>query len=202
MNNFILQTSNPMELLGLSQAVKKNNPKAKIFNTLNEAEAEAEAEADELILIAVVSEECENYHVDFFELKNKNKKLKILIIGEKPSDSLRFIKQNIDGFLLRKSSETEFLACLKHMEENKILYIEESSLNYIKSKIVNPDPELTRQEKKIMCYLAKGFNAHEIANKLECSPKTINVHKNNMKIKLNLTSSSELIRLALGKFND
>jgi DNA-binding NarL/FixJ family response regulator len=179
-------------------SIIKIMPKAKIGEVLPQV---IDGVEEEFTIILVICHECDNFPINIIDLKKKNKKLKVLAIAEKASDSLQFIKQNVDGFLLRKGSEAEFHKCLEHMSINNSSYIEESSLEYIKAKIIRPDPALTKQEKKIMFFLAQGFNAHEISSKLQCSPKTINVHKNNLKIKLNLPTSSQLIRFALDSFN-
>jgi len=50
---------------------------------------------------------------------------------------------------------------------------------------------------QIFTLIGKGMGALEIANTLEISRKTVDTHKENIKIKLNLTSSRELRKFAI-----
>ena len=59
-----------------------------------------------------------------------------------------------------------------------------------------PGP-LTATEKKIARYLVNGFTSKEIAGALDCSPRTVEVHRANMIRKLKVRNSFELVGLLL-----
>jgi DNA-binding NarL/FixJ family response regulator len=52
---------------------------------------------------------------------------------------------------------------------------------------------ITHCEMKILQLLCKGLTTKEIAKQLQRSPRTIETHIKNVKIKLNITTRSELI---------
>ena len=52
---------------------------------------------------------------------------------------------------------------------------------------------LTPTEKRIARYLVNGFTSKEIAKSLDCSPRTIEVHRANMIRKMGVRNSSELV---------
>ncbi len=53
---------------------------------------------------------------------------------------------------------------------------------------------LTRREKEVLHYIAKGFSNQEIADTLKISSKTIDTHKSNLMQKMNIKSSAALAR--------
>lgn len=56
-----------------------------------------------------------------------------------------------------------------------------------------PDSTLTATEKRIARYLVNGFTSKEIALTLECSPRTVEVHRANMIRKMKVRNSAELV---------
>jgi PAS domain S-box-containing protein len=56
-----------------------------------------------------------------------------------------------------------------------------------------PDNQLTPAEKRVARYLVNGFTSKEIAQALECSPRTVEVHRANMIRKMMVRNSSELV---------
>ena len=56
---------------------------------------------------------------------------------------------------------------------------------------------LTRREKQILCHVADGYKSREIAEALGISIKTVETHRNNIRIKLRLRTLSGLIRYAI-----
>jgi DNA-binding NarL/FixJ family response regulator len=56
---------------------------------------------------------------------------------------------------------------------------------------------LTDKEKEVLQMLAEGSSSKEIAQRLELSFHTVNVHRNNIMRKLNLHKSADLVRYAI-----
>lgn len=62
-----------------------------------------------------------------------------------------------------------------------------------------PEGSLTATEKRIARYLVNGFTSKEIAQALDCSPRTVEVHRANMIRKMKVRNSFELVsRLLAG----
>ncbi|MFE3836718.1 LuxR C-terminal-related transcriptional regulator [Pseudogemmobacter sonorensis] len=57
---------------------------------------------------------------------------------------------------------------------------------------------LTAAEKRVARHLVMGFTSKEIAQALECSPRTVEVHRANMIRKMGVRNSSELVARLLG----
>jgi len=61
----------------------------------------------------------------------------------------------------------------------------------------SPIAQLTKRELEIFTLLAEGHSVNTIANTIFLSPKTVHAHRANILRKLNLSSGSEIIHLAL-----
>ena len=60
-----------------------------------------------------------------------------------------------------------------------------------------PASQLTPAEKRVARYLVNGFTSKEIALALDCSPRTVEVHRANMIRKMMVRNSFELVRRLL-----
>ena len=52
---------------------------------------------------------------------------------------------------------------------------------------------LSKRENEILTYVTKGYNAKQIAKKLDISSRTVEQHVENIKFKMNVSSKAELI---------
>ena len=57
--------------------------------------------------------------------------------------------------------------------------------------------ELTPRETEISGKFAEGLNAHQIADDFGISPKTIDIHRANIKTKLGVKSTVDIVRVVL-----
>ena len=60
-----------------------------------------------------------------------------------------------------------------------------------------PVKTLSNRELEIFQLIGQGFKTHEISEKLHLSVKTIETHRDNIKHKLHLETSTELLRTAI-----
>ena len=58
-------------------------------------------------------------------------------------------------------------------------------------------PGLTRREREVLRLIGQGVPTKEIADRLGISPKTAQVHSENIRAKLNLHSIAEMVRYAI-----
>jgi DNA-binding CsgD family transcriptional regulator len=56
---------------------------------------------------------------------------------------------------------------------------------------------LTRREKEVLQLIADGNRAKEIADKLGISQKTVEAHKQNIKLKLSIPDTAGLVKYAI-----
>jgi two-component system nitrate/nitrite response regulator NarL len=127
-------------------------------------------------------------------LKNSQKKIKFLVMGAKNKNNVDYyIKQGADGYLYEDTDMDSLLKAYKDIKNNKVYYPDEITQNLLKN-ISKKQEQLTDKEVELMRYISDGLSTKEIARKNNCSVNTVNVHKFNMKMKLNIKSNSELFR--------
>jgi two-component system nitrate/nitrite response regulator NarL len=127
-------------------------------------------------------------------LKNNQNKIKFLVMGAKNKNNVDYyIKQGADGYLYEDTDMDSLLKAYKDIKNNKVFYPDEITQNLLKN-ISKKQEQLTDKEVELMKYISDGFSSKEIARKNNCSVNTVNVHKFNMKMKLNIKSNAELFR--------
>lgn len=132
-----------------------------------------------------------------FAIHNEFKNIKLLIIGPENSNHIKyFLNNGASAYLYENATTQELLTAYKNILENKTVFSDDIAQILLK-KITSEDSVLTVKESKIIDLIKNGYNSDEIGLKLNCSSKTVNVHKFNIKIKLNFKLNSELLRYAL-----
>jgi len=127
-------------------------------------------------------------------LKNNQNKIKFLVMGAKNKNNVDYyIKQGADGYLYEDTDMNSLLKAYKDIKNSKVYYPDEITQNLLKN-ISKKQEQLTNKEVQLMKYISDGFSSKEIARKNNCSVNTVNVHKFNMKMKLNIKSNAELFR--------
>ena len=132
-----------------------------------------------------------------FAIHNEFKNIKLLIIGPENSNHIKyFLNNGASAYLYENATAEELLTAYKNILENKTVFSNDIAQILLK-KITSEDSVLTVKESKIIDLIKNGYNSDEIGLKLNCTSKTVNVHKFNIKIKLNFKLNSELLRYAL-----
>ena len=132
-----------------------------------------------------------------FAIHNEFKNIKLLIIGPENSNHIKyFLNNGASAYLYESASTQELLTAYKNILENKTVFSDDIAQILLK-KITSEDSVLTVKESKIIDLIKNGYNSDEMGLKLNCSSKTVNVHKFNIKIKLGFKLNSELLRYAL-----
>jgi DNA-binding NarL/FixJ family response regulator len=142
-------------------------------------------------------------YMDAIELILTIKKLgthiKIIAILEGGSESyLNLIfKSNIDALIAPEElTKLSFQDIVSGVKDQKI-FISEIFKNMILNSMRQSNQSnthITRRELQIINLLGHGQSSIGIANLLHCSPKTINVHRSNIKEKLKIKHNHEFIK--------
>ncbi len=139
------------------------------------------------------------------KLRNQNNPVKIIVLSMHESEEyvLKSIKAGADGYLLKGSSKEEFLKAL-HTVANGGKYftgdISSILINQLTSSTSSLEPKpslsedltITKREKEILTLLLSGKGNKEIAEALEISKRTAEVHRFNLMKKLKVKNLMEL----------
>lgn len=139
------------------------------------------------------------------KLRNQNNQVKIVMLSMHESEEyvLKSIKAGADGYLLKGSSKEEFLKAV-HTVANGGKYFSGDISSILISQLSNPvlameskqsldeDMMITKREKEILKLLLSGKGNKEIAEALDISKRTAEVHRFNLMKKLKVKNLMEL----------
>ncbi|KAF2333867.1 response regulator transcription factor [Flavobacterium daemonense] len=139
------------------------------------------------------------------KLRSESNDIKIIMLSMHESEEyvLKSIKAGADGYLLKGSSKEEFLKAL-HTVSGGGKYFSGDISSILISHLTNPanslEPKqnlseemmITKREKEILTLLLSGKGNKEIAEALDISKRTAEVHRFNLMKKLKVKNLMEL----------
>jgi two-component system nitrate/nitrite response regulator NarL len=139
------------------------------------------------------------------KLRSQNNTVKIVMLSMHESEEyvLKSIRAGADGYLLKGSSKEEFLKAL-HTVANGGKYFSGDISSILINQLSNPvaltetkqtleeEQLITKREKEILKLLLSGKGNKEIAEALDISKRTAEVHRFNLMKKLKVKNLMEL----------
>ena len=131
------------------------------------------------------------------------------IIGLSIHANKQYIKGMLEagssGYLFKNCSYDELIKAIQMVHSGK-KYLSEKITEiliqeYLNKEEIGPSTssELTDRESEILKLIAEGISVSDISNQLFVSIKTINTHKQHILEKLNLKTTTDIIKYALKK---
>jgi DNA-binding NarL/FixJ family response regulator len=116
----------------------------------------------------------------------------------------RLLRLGVSGYVMKNVAGTDFLGALRKVargQRHVSAAMGERLLSQVakgRAPAVDEDPvsALTDRELEVFRFIGEGVSTREISQRLELSMKTVDAHRRHMREKLNLRSTSELIRYA------
>lgn len=128
----------------------------------------------------------------------------IKVIGLSMHSGKQFIqgmfKAGAHGYLLKDGDSDELLKAISTVIENKKFLskdIDQQFLTVLDNDKVEKKTILSSREKEVLQLIAEGKTSKEIGEILFLSPKTIDVHRNNIMKKIELYTIPELTKYAI-----
>lgn len=138
-------------------------------------------------------------------LKKKTPKVKVLILSQHDNREyiLSAIKAGATGYVVKKALGLELVSAIRAVYSG-FFYLHPSVTEpvvteYLKQAENEPYDSLTAREREILKLIADGNTSREIADTLFISLKTVIGHRARIMEKLELHSSTELIKYAIRK---
>ncbi|HLR91103.1 MAG TPA: response regulator transcription factor [Balneolaceae bacterium] len=132
--------------------------------------------------------------------------LKILVVSRHDEElyAERALRAGAKGYLMKLEATETLLTALRQILDGGI-HLSQSVSNKILLKVAsgnkpetdNPLDHLSDRELEVFELTGKGLSTREIALKLHISIKTVESHRANIKEKLQLSSSTEMMRHAI-----
>lgn len=137
------------------------------------------------------------------DLKKNHPGLPVLILSMFSEDQygLRAIKAGASGYLKKVSAPTELVKAIRKIVDGG-RYINQSLVEKLAAEFGNDRKEflhenLSDREYQIMCFIASGKSAENIANELSISIHTVYTYRNRILDKMHLKSNVELTQYAI-----
>lgn len=115
-----------------------------------------------------------------------------------PTYARKMIQKGAMGYVTKNSSREEMFKAIIEVQAGR-RYICDEIKNILSEQVINGDEQqtglnaLSQREIEIIAFIKKGFSSKEIAERLEISVKTVEVHRYNVLKKLNLKNSAALV---------
>jgi two-component system response regulator NreC len=112
------------------------------------------------------------------------------------------VSAGASGYLAKESLDHELISAVRTVVHGGTVFSSNVSKRLAESsQLVGSSPRsleaLTLREREVFLLLAEGKSPSEIARSLFVSPKTVHTHRQHIMEKLNLRTTTELIRFAL-----
>ena len=141
------------------------------------------------------------------EMVTKNIRAKILILTMHAEDAylVKVLEAGASGYLVKSAADRELVDAVRALAHGD-MYMQPSAARAlaqgIKRKSEHSDDrdkyeKLTERERDVLRYVAGGFSAPEIGEKLFISPKTVDTYKQRINEKLGLAHRSDYVTFAL-----
>lgn len=115
-----------------------------------------------------------------------------------PTYARKMIQKGAMGYVTKNSSREEMFRAITEIQSGR-RYICDEIKNILSEQVINGDDQqgglnaLSQREIEIINFIKKGFSSKEIAENLDISVKTVEVHRYNILKKLNLKNSAALV---------
>jgi DNA-binding NarL/FixJ family response regulator len=132
-------------------------------------------------------------------------KIIILTMHEEEEYTLKMVRSGVSGYLLKDSAARDVIDAIRNVFTGKAFFspqiskILAESYREVTSQEEDPYERLNNREREILQLILEGHTNKEIAGTLFISPKTVDNHRTHLMRKLNVHSSSELMRWAAKK---
>lgn len=115
-----------------------------------------------------------------------------------PTYARKMIQKGAMGYVTKNSSREEMFKAIMEINEGR-KYICDEIKNILSEQVISGEDSqsglnsLSQREIEIIAFIKKGYSSKEIADALEISVKTVEVHRYNVLKKLNLRNAAALV---------
>jgi DNA-binding NarL/FixJ family response regulator len=139
------------------------------------------------------------------DLRAKKNQLPVLILSmhQESVYAQRAMRAGAQGYVMKGEPTPRLLAAVRKVISGGLFFSEEVTSELMRrqicgeSAVLSPMELLTDKELQIFRLVGQGRSTREIAEALHRSVKTIEAHRENMKLKLGIKNSPQLVRAAV-----
>lgn len=132
-------------------------------------------------------------------IKERNIECKVLMLSM--HDNREYIvsamRHGADGYILKDVPGQELIDAIKVIAAGKRYFSADVTEILAKDQESEQGGIITSREQLVLRLISHGLNNKQMAKKLDVSVRTIETHKRNIKQKLNITTTTGLVRYAI-----
>ena len=137
--------------------------------------------------------------------KGLNTRVLILTMHAEEDYLVPLIEAGAAGYLVKSAADRELVDAVRAVAHGDV-YVRASAARVLAKNLTKKDPaqsererfeKLTERERDVLRFVAQGYSAPEIGEKLFISPKTVDTYKQRIQEKLGLMHRSDYVQLAL-----
>ena len=137
------------------------------------------------------------------ELKRLRPPPRVLILSMHPEDQFgpRFFKEGADGYMTKESASSDLVSAVRKIHGGgkfvSPALAERLAFGLDRGFDRPPHEALSNREFQVLCAIAGGATATEIAEEMKLSVKTVSTYRSRLLEKMGMRNNSELMRYAL-----
>ncbi|MBA5761588.1 response regulator transcription factor [Vibrio sp. 404] len=113
---------------------------------------------------------------------------------------MKVMQSGAVGYMLKEISAEKMVQAIKTVEQGSTYFCESVTQTLFSQGEIpvsdKPNP-LSRREESVLKLVAQGYSSKKVASMLEISYRTVETHRQNIKHKLELSSTAELAKYAV-----
>lgn len=194
----ILADDHQLILNGLLSVLEKQFPNAECQGVLNKSDLFASLRKESFdILIQDLKFGADNAKDFLDNLKDEFPSLRIILLTTvSDSVTIKQLSKKVDSYILKSESLEEIITAINSLNAGNKYY---SKLAEQKMNDLVPDETivLTRREKEVLEVIMKEKSIKQIAEELFISQKTVELHRSNLFVKLDVKNITGLVKKAI-----
>lgn len=133
------------------------------------------------------------------KIKNEFPDVKVIAMStfKERSYISQMIQNGASGYLVKSASKEEIEEAILTVMEGKLYLSADVNMNNQERSDMKNQPTLTRREKEILQLIAEGLTNPQISEKLFISLSTVDSHRKNLLLKLEVNNTASLVRQAI-----
>ena len=159
----------------------------------------------DIIILDITIGNIDTFHF-IKSIKKDYSKLKIIVLSMQ--DKMFYIekafKNGADGYILKSESIDAIISAIRTIKKDEIYIKDDLKNRLLNSLLKKPNKNgsglpslLSDREFQVFKLISRGFGMDEVSQELNISVKTANNHRDNIKQKLNINNSRELVKYAI-----
>lgn len=194
----ILADDHHLILNGLLNIIAKQFPNAICKDAMNKTELFKSLRTERFdILIQDLKFGKDNAKDFLNDLSKEFPKLKIILLTTvSDSVTVKQLSSKVDSYIMKSESSDEIITAINKLNAGEKYF---STLVELKIKDISTEKEilLTRREREVLEIIMKEKSIKEIAEELFISEKTVELHRSNLFIKLDVKNITGVIKKAI-----